>query len=253
MPGISWLHGTRGSNVFLVEADDGQLALIDTGFASSSSAILDELREVGRPLAAILITHHHRDHSGAAEAIRAATGATVCAARADCVEQDGTVFLRQSVGRSHLARYVLATVRRRRLRPALAIDRAFEGDDELLPGIRAVAVPGHTPGSVCYVVDRLGAAFVGDLVISHEGTLTRALRMANHDDAQYLESIRRFGVVAPEVGLPGHGTPLLSGFGEALRELGGLPRRPMGVATLRERVTRLRRFGRGMSQPRRPA
>lgn len=247
-PGLWWLHGTRGSNVFLVEADDGRRALIDTGFASSSEAIVAELREIGGPLASILITHRHRDHSGAAEAVRAATGAEVCAARADCFERDGALFLRSGVGRTHVARFIVAGVRHSRA--ALKVDRAFDGEVDLLPGIRAVPVPGHTPGSVCYVIDRLGAAFVGDLVISHDGTLTRSMRMANHDDDQYLESIRRFAVVAPEIGLPGHGTPLLAGFGDALRELAALPRRPAGVRTFRDRALRLLRFGRQMSRPR---
>ena len=40
-PGLWWLHGTRGSNVYLVESDDGQLALVDTGFSSSAEAIID--------------------------------------------------------------------------------------------------------------------------------------------------------------------------------------------------------------------
>ena len=43
-PGLWWLHGTRGSNVYLVESDDGQLALVDTGFSSSAEAIIGELK-----------------------------------------------------------------------------------------------------------------------------------------------------------------------------------------------------------------
>ena len=31
-PGTWWLRGTRGANVYLVEADDGSLVLVDTGF-----------------------------------------------------------------------------------------------------------------------------------------------------------------------------------------------------------------------------
>lgn len=76
-PGLWWLHGTRGSNVYLVEADDGRLALIDSGFGSSAAPVLAEVEAQGRPLAAILLTHAHRDHSGAAAAVRAATGAEV--------------------------------------------------------------------------------------------------------------------------------------------------------------------------------
>jgi glyoxylase-like metal-dependent hydrolase (beta-lactamase superfamily II) len=251
-PGLWWLHGTRGSNVYLVEADDGQLALVDTGFASSAKAILEEVRAHSGQLAAILLTHRHTDHSGAAAAVREATGARIVAGRADCVEQEGQLFLRSAVGRSHVGRSLVSKLRRRRTRPPVKVDLASESAGEVLPGIRMVPAPGHTPGSVCFVVNRLGAAFVGDLVISHEGALTRSMRIANHNDEQYLETLRQFGSLAPGMGLPGHGQPILEGFGEALRELAALPRRPFAAGGMRERVVRLFRFGRQMSRARRP-
>lgn len=248
-PGLWWLHGTRGSNVYLVEADDGQLALVDTGFASSAGAILEEIAAHGGRLSAILLTHMHRDHSGAADEVRQATGARLCIGRGDCFERDGQAFLHTTVGRSHVGRFLIA-----RFQPSKAadvpVDVCIEGETEVLPGIRAVAVPGHTPGSSCFLVDRLCAAFVGDLVISHGGELTRSLRLANHDDELYLESIRQFGAVAPEAGLPGHGVPVMSGFGDALRELAALPRRRTGVRTTAERAVRMSRFGRQLSRKR---
>ncbi|MDA1004433.1 MAG: MBL fold metallo-hydrolase, partial [Chloroflexi bacterium] len=69
-PGVWWLHGTRGSNVFAIDAG-GQLLLIDTGFASSADAIITELAQIapGRRLDAILLTHSHVDHAGAAAAL----------------------------------------------------------------------------------------------------------------------------------------------------------------------------------------
>ncbi len=248
-PGLWWLHGTRGSNVYLVEADDGQLALVDTGFASSAGAILGEVALHEGRLSAILLTHMHRDHSGAAAAVREATGARLCIGRRDCFERDGRAFLHTTVGRTHIGRFLFA--RFQRSRPVdVPVDFCIEGETEILPGIRAVPVPGHTPGSCCFVVDRLDAAFVGDLVISHDGELTRSMRLANHDDEQYLESIRQFGAVAPELGLPGHGIPLLNGFGDALRELAELPRRPAGLRTTGGRALRMARFGRGISRKR---
>ena len=39
-PGAWWLHGARGSNVYLVEAGDGRLALIDAGFGSGAAAVV---------------------------------------------------------------------------------------------------------------------------------------------------------------------------------------------------------------------
>lgn len=250
-PGLWWLHGTRGSNVYLVEADDGQLALVDTGFASSASAILDEVAAHGGQLAAILLTHMHRDHSGAAAAVRAATGARLCIGRGDCFVRDGQASLHSTVGRSHVARFLAGRFRQSHGED-VPVDVCIDGETEILPGIRAFPVPGHTPGSCCFVVDRLEAAFVGDLVISHGGELTRSMRLANRDDEQYLESIRRFAAVAPEMGLPGHGVPVMTGFGAALRQLAGLPRRRIGPKTLAERALRMSRFSREISRKRLP-
>lgn len=250
-PGLWWLHGTRGSNVYLVEADDGQLALVDTGFASSAPAILTEVGAHGGRLSAILLTHRHRDHSGAAAAVRAATGARLYIGRGDCLVRDGQAFLHTTVGRTHVARFLAGGLQQSH-RADVPVDFPIDQQTEVLPGITAVPVPGHTPGSCCFLVDRLGAAFVGDLVISHGGELTRSMRLANHDDRQYLESIRQFAAVAPELGLPGHGEPVMSGFGVALRELAALPRRPLSPRTLAERAFRMTRFGRDLSRKRLP-
>ncbi len=233
----------------MVEADDGQLALVDTGFASSVKPILDEVAAHGGTLSAILLTHMHRDHAGAAAEVRAATGARLCVGAGDCFERAGAVFLRAAVGRTHVGRFLLAGARRGH-QPACPVDLPIDGEQTILPGIRAVPVPGHTDGSYCFVVDRLGAAFVGDLIISHDGELTRSLRVANHDDDVYLESIRQFAAVAPGAGLPGHGAPVMTGFGESLRELAALPRRKVGFRTVLERAVRMARFGHGMSRRR---
>lgn len=249
-PGLRWLHGTRGSNVYLVESDDGRLALIDTGFGSSSSAILEELSKHEEPLAMVLLTHGHRDHSGAANTVRSATGARLALGRGDCLERNGAAVLHPTLGRTHPLRKLTSRTHRPPHEDT-PVDVPLEGELEVLPGIRAVPVPGHTLGAYCFVVERLGAAFVGDLVISHGGELTRSIKWANHDDELYLESIRDFGQVAPELGLPGHGTPVLGGFGESLRELGALPRRS-GFRYSFERTRRLLHFSKGITTPRKP-
>lgn len=250
-PGLWWLHGTRGSNVYLVEADDGKLALVDTGFGSSSAAILEEVRAHGGSLTAILLTHAHTDHSGAAATIRGATGGGVFLGRGDCIEHDGRMVLHPAVGRTHIIRRLTGRAHRAPDCDAV-IDVPLVGELKILPGIRAVPVPGHTPGSFCFVVERLGAAFVGDLVISHGGELTRSMRIANSDDLQYLDSIRQFAAIAPGIGLPGHGSPVMEGFGDALRGLAELPRR-RGLAVSFERAKRLASFSRGMARRRAPA
>lgn len=250
IPGVWWLHGTRGSNVFLVALPSGGLALVDTGFADSAPAILAALEALGRPLEGILLTHRHRDHTGAAAAVAAATGAPVIAGAGDCRLRDGRLVLRSGIGRSHPVRLLSAFFRRRPAPVPVAV--AVDRETAVLPGVRAVPVPGHTPGSLCFVADHLEAAFVGDLVISHGGELTRSLRWANHDDARYLQSIAEFAAIAPPAGFPGHGAPVLEGFDAALRALAALPRRPLTPRTALERAVRLARFGAGYAARRRP-
>jgi glyoxylase-like metal-dependent hydrolase (beta-lactamase superfamily II) len=251
LPGVWWLTGTRGSNVFVVAIPSGGVALVDAGFADSSPAILRALESIGRPLEGILLTHRHRDHTGAAAAVASATGAPVIAGAGDCRLHDGRLVLRSGIGRSHPLRLAAAFVRRRPAPVPVAL--AVEAPQEVLPGIRAIPTPGHTPGSLCFIADHLGATFVGDLVISHGGELTRSLRWANHDDARYLQSIAEFARLAPPAGFPGHGVPLLTGFDTALAALAALPRRPLTPRTALERARRLAAFASGFAARRRPA
>lgn len=248
-PGTWWLRGTRGANVYLVEADDGSLVLVDTGFRGSEAAILRALDSVapGRPLEAILLTHEHFDHVGAAAGLVARTGARIVAGRGDCDAAPGGGFLlRPHTGPTHHLRRL-----KQRFRPpptprALRVDVAVEDECEVAPGVCAVPTPGHTPGSLCFVVPSRGLAFAGDLVISHGGTLTRPLRSANADDAVYLQSMRTFAAAAPAAGFPGHGQPLLTGFDAALKQLAAFPRRRPGVTGYITRARRLAGFGRNI-------
>lgn len=254
-PGVWWLHRTRGSNVYLVQAADGQLALIDTGFGSNVRAILDEVRSVAgeTPLAFILLTHNHFDHTGAALELRNRTGARVAAGLGDCTPApngNGRTVTR-TTGRSHIARFVSRWLLRRRNLP-LPVDLVLDGETEVLPGLRAYPAPGHTPGSFCFVATGPGVAFVGDMVISHHRRLSRPMALANADNNLYEQSLAAFAQVSPPIGCPGHGQPLTAGFDAALRGLTGRTRRPPSIAGLRRRAVRLRTFMRNMYRRRSP-
>ena len=252
-PGVWWLRGTRGANVYLVEADDGSLTLVDTGFRGSEDAILRAAAAVApaRRLGAILLTHEHFDHVGAAAGIVAQTGARVVAGRGDCNPGPyGGFVLRAHTGPTHHLRRLKHRLRPPAVPRTLTVDTAVDGEAEVAPGICAVPTPGHTPGSLCFIVPSRGLAFVGDLVISHGGTLTRPLRSANADDGQYLETMRTFAAVAPAAGFPGHGQPLLTGFDTALKELAAFPRRRPGVSGYITRARRLADFSRNISRRR---
>lgn len=262
-PGVWRLSGTRGSNVYLLEAADGSLALIDTGFSASAPAIERAVAVLtpGRVPRWIALTHGHVDHAGAAAELRARWNAEVIVGLGDCAHTaDGTHVLREPVGPSHWLRRPLYAIGRRAASliasmatatvtpPEVVVDRPLIGTVEVWPGLLAIPTPGHTPGSYCYVDTARGVAFVGDLVISHDGSLTRSMRLANSDDAQYLHTLRQFAADAPEIGCAGHGTPITARFGAQLRELGALPRRsPLNPRALFTRARRLSRFARALT------
>ena len=255
VPGIWWLHGTRGSNVFAIELEDNRLALVDTGFAGSADAIIQELLHLpgDRTTSHLLLTHAHADHTGAAAALRTHYALAVIAGAADTHEVDRHAVIDDAIGRTHPGRRLARTLRRRGRPPtaAIAVDRPIEGEQEILPGIRAIPVPGHTPGSYCYVDETRGVTFVGDLVISHPGTLARPMKLTNTDDAQFLASLATFAERAPAIGCPGHGDPVLNNFGDQLRALAALPRQSLlSPRLLRMRARRILGFTNRLSRPR---
>jgi glyoxylase-like metal-dependent hydrolase (beta-lactamase superfamily II) len=244
--GVWWLHGTRGCNVYLARARDGSYAIVDTGFADNAEPIMRQTREIAGADhgAVILLTHFHFDHSGSARELAEKLGTDVRGGADDCKQVDG---------RFELQRNRIRGPRRRRGLVAGSEPipvRPLEDGEEVLPGIVAVATPGHTAGSYCFVVEDAGVALVGDLVISHSDGLSRTLVAANSDDVTYLESIRSFAERVTDIGCPGHGQPVMDGFGEQLRLLSEKPRERLRPWHVPRRLRRLFDFYRFVSRRR---
>ncbi len=131
---------------FLVTAADGSCLVIDTG--TEPGPLLAEIRATGWRVAAILITHGHGDHTGGLTEVQRVTGAPVYIGAAD----------------ASAAAHV----------PSDAVYR-IEADRQLSWGslaAQAILTPGHTPGSVTYLVD--GTAFVGDTMFAGSAGGTRS-------------------------------------------------------------------------------
>ncbi|HYH42234.1 MAG TPA: MBL fold metallo-hydrolase [Burkholderiales bacterium] len=164
-----------GTNSYIV--GERELALIDPGpdIESHVRALIDA---VGDRLKWILCTHTHLDHSPAARALKAATGAQV--AGLDCA-QDG----RQDA----------------EFRPDRTLN---EGDRVCVDGVtlRAVHTPGHVCNHLCYLFEERKLLFTGDHVM--QGS-TVVISPPNGDMKAYFDSLDKLLHLDLAALAPGHG------------------------------------------------
>jgi glyoxylase-like metal-dependent hydrolase (beta-lactamase superfamily II) len=163
-PGLLSLAGTN--TWVLAGRKTGRTVVIDPG--PPLTAHLDGIRAAGRP-GAIVLTHHHLDHSESAAALAAEFEIPIYAASPD-----------------------LAT----RSRPLV------DGDVIDASGwhLAVIATPGHTADSICLRIK--GALFTGDTLLG-ESTTIIAPPTGSLD--QYLKSMNRLAALTDLPGFPGHG------------------------------------------------
>ena len=163
------------------------LAVIDPG--PDEPAHLDALLAAigGRPVAAIVITHHHRDHSPLSRPLQAATGAPIVGAAPFALVDPGP-------------------------RADAAFDRDYRPDRVLAEGdtvagegwtLEAIATPGHTGNHLAFALPEAAALFAGDHVM---GWSTTVVSPPDGDMTAYMASLEKLlGREGDQVYYPGHG------------------------------------------------
>ncbi|GBD11911.1 putative metallo-hydrolase YflN [bacterium HR23] len=196
-----------GCNVYLLVGQEG-LTLIDSGLPWGAPRVLEGIRALGfQPLAlrVILVTHGHPDHYGGAGDLQQQTGAKVYMHRADTVP---------TARGDTVPRYFPIPGY-----PRPVVDGFLE-EGQVLPilgGLRVLHTPGHTPGSICLLLEMHGLLFTGDTLLTTRSRFARPLPI--HDPEAYMRSLERLAGLSFEKACPGHGRPLLEGADERLRGL----------------------------------
>jgi glyoxylase-like metal-dependent hydrolase (beta-lactamase superfamily II) len=221
VPGIHLLGGLWPAAAYVVETSAG-LVLVDSGFQRDAGPLQEQMAELGldwRRLRAILLTHVHADHSGGAQFLREATGAKVYAG----VHDAGV--LKAGGPPEAIFSYL------RWLGPALheqahptTVDVELTDEEAVQVGdtrFQALATPGHTTGSICYLLekDNRRVLFGGDVINSLRGRKFSSSKFATPlgtypayfgpgcrgDARAFLSSLRRLRALpAPDLVLPGH-------------------------------------------------
>jgi len=218
------LHYIRlpAGHVYLWQDPDG-LSLIDAGLPGSARLIADAIRQCGyqpADLRRLVLTHFHADHIGAAADIAGWGEVEVLAHHGDAP------FIRAGAAgpAPDLAGWerpiydqVMSQLPAEPVTPP-RIDREIEDGDELGfgDGAVAVAVPGHTPGSIALYLPRHQVLFTGDAAARRpDGTVICGV--FNVDRAQAAASLRRLAGLDATVACFGHGEPLIRAAAAELR------------------------------------
>jgi glyoxylase-like metal-dependent hydrolase (beta-lactamase superfamily II)/8-oxo-dGTP pyrophosphatase MutT (NUDIX family) len=164
-----------GTNTYLV--GEGELAVIDPGPAIDSH--LEKILEEGAgAIRWILCTHTHSDHSPAARALKAATGAAVLGRPAPAGSHQDATF---------------------------EPDRVLDDGEQVPIGgatLRAIHTPGHASNHLCYLLGETRMLFTGDHVM--QGS-TVVINPPDGDMRAYLASLERLLGEDLAVLAPGHG------------------------------------------------
>lgn len=166
------------------------LAVIDPGPADERHhrALLDVIG--GRPVNAIVVTHHHRDHSPGAVRLARETGAPIVGAAPTVVTVPGD----GAEDRADAA-----------FDPAYAPDRVLD-EGERIGGdgwtLEAIATPGHTANHLVFALPEASALFSGDHVM---GWATSVISPPDGDMSDYMASLEKLLGREDRVFYPGHG------------------------------------------------
>ncbi len=182
--------GPLAVNCYLLEhVPLRKVAVVDPG--DDGPSILSRIGDLGLTVDKILLTHGHFDHVGAVALLREKTGAKIYLHEADAAR--------------------MKAARRQGLMFGLWVTDppppdVFVADGDAVPfgdgELRVAHTPGHTPGCVSYIINKM--AFVGDLIFA--GSIGRTDLPGGDYDA-LIAAVKEKIFVLPDdtVLFPGHG------------------------------------------------
>jgi glyoxylase-like metal-dependent hydrolase (beta-lactamase superfamily II)/8-oxo-dGTP pyrophosphatase MutT (NUDIX family) len=177
------------TNAYLVGLNPSYLLDPGTGYAEEQERLfaeLDKHHAKGGRLAAVVLTHHHPDHIGAATA---------------CAERYGVPINAHPLTAQALAGRIKVT---RHLRDGERLDLGTAPDGSRPWCLIAIHTPGHASGHLAFHEPHYRLLFAADMVSTLSSVV---IAPPDGDLAVYLESLHRLRVYDCQLLLPAHGTP----------------------------------------------
>jgi glyoxylase-like metal-dependent hydrolase (beta-lactamase superfamily II) len=183
-----------GTCAYVVGGSHRKVAVIDPGPDDPShvSALLHALR--GETVSHIIVTHTHRDHSPAARALKAATGAAIWGC--------GPHVAARELALGEINRLDAAGDREHMPDAVLRDGDMVEGDGWRL---EAIETPGHTANHLAFAWGEENTMFSGDHVMAWS---TSIVAPPDGSMAQYMASLEKLRGRVEARYWPGHGGPV---------------------------------------------
>ncbi|HET6883794.1 MAG TPA: MBL fold metallo-hydrolase [Pirellulales bacterium] len=207
--GIYILGNMFPSAVYVVETNEG-LVMFDSGLDDDHKKLVDALallRLDVKRLKLIFLTHVHGDHTMGADRLRQETGAKVYIGR-----EDAEPLRNGGPWEAIFSTFDMPGVN---VHPGAVDGELIDGQTFALGEARitALATPGHTSGSFCYLIEHRNqrALCTGDTVMTladGQGTYSTYLPPVYRGNAaEYLATLKRLrDMPKPDLVLPGHPT-----------------------------------------------
>ena len=178
--------GVLSTNCYIGFDDHKTCVVVDPG--DNAPEIMDALQQEGLTLGGILITHGHFDHIGGLAQLKKLSGAPVYVHEIDAPRLDG--------------REDVANLYNMKIDPVKA-DFCLKDGETFTVGdmtFTCIHTPGHTPGSCCYIADRV--MFSGDTLFCGD---TGRTDLPGGSFEQMIQSIKKLRDLPGDYTvLPGH-------------------------------------------------